>query len=95
MRLLRQQTYFRTSIVRVRDMGFSGWGFGCVVANETKSKRLLMENRFGFDWLTIGFLKPVDSRDKPNQNKFTHQDTGIARTNLPPRARWLAKADAA
>jgi len=49
----------------------------------------------GFDWLTIGFLKPVDSSKKPTQNKVSHQDTGIARTNLPPRARWLAKADAA
>ena len=54
-----------------------------------------MENRFGFEWLTIGFLKPVDSRKEPNQNQFSHQDTGIARTNLPPRARWSAKADAA
>jgi hypothetical protein len=54
-----------------------------------------MKNRFGFGWLTIGFFKPVDSRDKPYQNKFTHQDTGIARTNLLFRARWLAKADAA
>ena len=37
-----------------------------------------MENRFGFDWLTIGFLKPVDSRQKPNQSQFMHQDKGIA-----------------
>ena len=29
---------------------------------ETKPNRFLIENRFGFDWLTIGFLKPVDSR---------------------------------
>jgi hypothetical protein len=60
-----------------------------------ETQTVLMENRFGSDWLTIGFLKPVDSRDKPYQNKFTHQDTGIARTNLPSPARWLAKADAA
>jgi hypothetical protein len=62
LRLLRQQIYFRTSIVRVRDMGFSGWRFGCIVADDTKFKRFLIENRFGFDWLTIGFRKPVDSR---------------------------------
>ena len=54
-----------------------------------------MKNRFGFGWLTIGLFKPVDSCDKPYQNKFTHQDPGFARTNLLFRARWLAKADAA
>ena len=54
--LLRQQTYLRTSIVRARDMGFSGWRFGCIVADDTNPKRFLMENRFGFDWLMIHFL---------------------------------------
>jgi hypothetical protein len=24
-----------------------------------KPKRLLMENRFGFDWLTVGYFTPV------------------------------------
>jgi hypothetical protein len=51
MRLLRQHQSFRTSIVRVRVMGFSGWRFGCIVAEDTKPKRFMMENRFGFDWL--------------------------------------------
>ena len=62
LRLLRQHQTFESSIVRVRVMGFSGWRFGCIVADDKKSKRLLIENRFGFDWLTIGFRKPVDSR---------------------------------
>jgi hypothetical protein len=43
---------FESSIVRVRVMRSEGWCFGCIVADETKSKRLLMENRFVFDWLT-------------------------------------------
>ena len=40
------------------------------MADETNPKRLLMKNRFGFNWLTIGFLKLVDSHNKPNQNKL-------------------------
>ena len=62
MRLLRQHQSFETSIVRGRVMRSEGWRFGCIVAVGTKPKRFLLEKRFGFDWLTIGFLKPVDSR---------------------------------
>ena len=54
MRLLRQHQSFETSIVRVRVMVFEGWNIKCIVADEKKSKRILIENRFGFDWLTIG-----------------------------------------
>jgi hypothetical protein len=52
------------------------------------------QNRFAFDWLTTVF-RAVDSLRNPHQNLTKHQDTGIARTNLLPRARWLARADVA
>jgi len=42
--------------VRARVMVFEGWHFGCIVADDTNPKRFLMENRFGFDWLMIGFV---------------------------------------
>jgi len=45
--------------VRVRVIAFEGWCFGRIVADETKSKRLLMENRFGFDSLSGGFRYPL------------------------------------
>ena len=48
------------------------------------------------DWVfQTWFFKPVDSLKKPKQNKSVHQDTCFAHTNLPPWARWIAKADAA
>jgi len=45
---------FESSIVRGRVMAFEGWRFGCIAVEETKTKRLLMENRFGFDSQTVG-----------------------------------------
>ena len=45
--------------MRVRVIAFEGWCFGRIVADETKSKRLLMENRFGFDSLSGGFRYPL------------------------------------
>ena len=49
LRLLRQHQSFETSIVRVRVVDFSGWRFGCIVADETKPKPLLIQNRIGFE----------------------------------------------
>jgi hypothetical protein len=69
LKLQHQHQSYETSIVRVRVKRSLGWRFGCGVSYEKKSKRLLMENRFGFDWLTIGFFKLVDSRKKPKQSR--------------------------
>jgi hypothetical protein len=53
---MRQQTYFRTSIVRVRDMGFSGWRFVCVVPlrdeTQTASDGKPIRFRLANDWIS-------------------------------------------
>jgi len=47
---------FESSIVRGRVMAFEGWRFGCIAVEETKTKRLLMENRFDFDSISVWLL---------------------------------------
>jgi hypothetical protein len=43
------------------------------------------------DW----FFTPVDNNLILTKIEVKHQDSGFARTNLPTRARWSAKADVA
>jgi len=90
----RQHQSSQTSIVRVRDMGFSGWCFGCIVADDTKPKRFLMKNRFGSDWLATCYKTHLTAA--LNLSRINHTDTlGIASTTLPHRSRRLEKADTA